>query len=65
MPETFIELSEDAFAALFPLIPNHLNPSAWLGSGRGEGLPLRDLRRRARICPPPEPADRLDAGRQR
>jgi hypothetical protein len=28
MTSTFIELSEDAFDALFPLIPNHLNPNA-------------------------------------
>ena len=37
MPETFIELSEDAFAALFPLIPNHLNPSAGWARGEGRG----------------------------
>jgi hypothetical protein len=37
MPETFIEFSEDAFDASFPLLPNHLNPNAsWtFGEGRG------------------------------
>jgi hypothetical protein len=37
MLTTSIELSEDAFDALFPLIPNHLDPAAgWaLGEGRG------------------------------
>ncbi len=35
--DTFKELTEDEFDALYPLIPNHLNPSAsWtLGEGRG------------------------------
>ncbi len=28
MTSTFIELSEDAFDALFPLVRNHLNPTA-------------------------------------
>ncbi|MBX3316405.1 MAG: hypothetical protein KF902_06020 [Phycisphaeraceae bacterium] len=28
MTSTFVELSEDAFNALFPLVPNHLNPNA-------------------------------------
>jgi hypothetical protein len=34
---TLIELSEDDFDALYPLVTNHLNPSAcWaLGEGRG------------------------------
>jgi hypothetical protein len=37
MTETFKELSEDAFDALYPLVQNHLNPGAgWaLGEGRG------------------------------
>ncbi len=37
MTETFKELSEDEFDALYPLAPNHLNPGAgWaLGEGRG------------------------------
>jgi hypothetical protein len=37
MTETLIELSEDAFDAQYPLVSNHLNPSAgWvLGEGRG------------------------------
>lgn len=33
---TFIELSEDAFDALFPLVPNHLNANAtWCLGGSG------------------------------
>ncbi len=36
MTSTFIELSEDAFDALFPLVPNHLNPNAtWCLNGSG------------------------------
>jgi hypothetical protein len=37
MTETFKELSENDFDALYTLVPNHLNPSAgWaLGEGRG------------------------------
>jgi hypothetical protein len=37
MTHTTIQLNEDAFDALFPLIPNHFNASAgWtLGDGRG------------------------------
>jgi len=37
MTDTSIELSEDAFDAQYPLLTNHLNPSAgWvLGEGRG------------------------------
>jgi hypothetical protein len=37
MTETFKELSQDAFAALYPLLANHFTPGAgWaLGEGRG------------------------------
>lgn len=36
MTSTFIELSEDAFDALFPLVRNHLNPNAsWSLGERG------------------------------
>ena len=35
MTETFIELSEEEFDDRYPLVPNHLNPSA--GWARGEG----------------------------
>jgi hypothetical protein len=37
MTQTFKELSEDAFDALYPLVPNQLNPGAgWaLGEERG------------------------------
>jgi hypothetical protein len=37
MTETLIELSEDAFDAQYPLVPNHLNPSAGWALGEGYG----------------------------
>jgi len=37
MTETLIELSEDAFDATYPLVPNHLNPSAGWATGEGAG----------------------------
>ncbi len=37
MLTTSIEISEDAFAALFPLIPNHLNEDAGGAVGEGRG----------------------------
>jgi hypothetical protein len=37
MTETFTELSEDEFDALYPLVPNHLNPSAGWAPGEGRG----------------------------
>jgi hypothetical protein len=37
MIETFIELSEDAFATTYPLVPNHLNLNASWGDGEGTG----------------------------
>jgi hypothetical protein len=37
MPETYMELTEDEFDDQYPLVENHLNPSAgWvIGNGRG------------------------------
>ncbi len=36
MASTFIELSEDAFDTLFPLVPNHINRYAtWCFNGSG------------------------------
>jgi hypothetical protein len=37
MQHTIIELSEDAFAAQYPLRANHLNPTAGLAYGEGAG----------------------------
>ncbi len=37
MTETFIELPEDAFGATYPLVPNHLNPSAGWATGEASG----------------------------
>lgn len=37
MTETFIQLTEDEFDARYPLVPNHLNPSAGWGLGDGPG----------------------------
>jgi hypothetical protein len=37
MTSTFIELSEDAFDALFPLVRNHINPNASWSLGEGGG----------------------------
>jgi hypothetical protein len=37
MTKTIKTLSEDAFAALYPLIPNHLNPGAAWSPGEGPG----------------------------
>jgi hypothetical protein len=37
MTETFIELTEDEFDARFPLLPNHINPSAGWAIGEGGG----------------------------
>lgn len=37
MTETFIQLSEDEFDEQYPLIPNHLNPSASWVVGDGPG----------------------------
>jgi hypothetical protein len=37
MTDTFTELTEDEFDALYPLIPNHLNPSAGWALGEGSG----------------------------
>jgi hypothetical protein len=37
MTEAFIELSEDAFDQTYPLVPNHLDPSAGWAIGEGTG----------------------------
>jgi hypothetical protein len=37
MTDTFIELTEDEFDALYPLVPNHINPSAGWAIGDGGG----------------------------
>ena len=37
MSETFIELTEDEFDDRFPLVPNHLNPSAGWAFGESRG----------------------------
>jgi hypothetical protein len=37
MTETFIELSEEDFHATYPLVPNHLNPSAGWATGEDNG----------------------------
>jgi hypothetical protein len=37
MTDTIIELSEDAFAAQYPLRTNHLNPTAGWAYGQGAG----------------------------
>lgn len=37
MTDTFIELTEDEFDARFPLVPNHINPSAGWAIGDGGG----------------------------
>jgi len=37
MTETFIELTEDQFDDRFPLVPNHINPSAGWAIGEAGG----------------------------
>lgn len=37
MTGTFIELTEDEFDERFPLVPNHINPSAGWAVGEGGG----------------------------
>lgn len=37
MTETFIELTEEEFDERFPLVPNHINPSAGWAVGEGGG----------------------------
>ncbi|MGO9468045.1 MAG: hypothetical protein ACLQVF_28260 [Isosphaeraceae bacterium] len=37
MTHTSIQLNQDTFAALFPLIPNHLNADAGWAQGNGRG----------------------------
>lgn len=37
MSESFIELTEDEFDDLYPLVPNHINPSASWAFGDGVG----------------------------
>jgi hypothetical protein len=37
MTETFIELTEDEFDDTYPLVPNHINPSAGWAIGDGGG----------------------------
>ena len=37
MSETLIELTEDEFDDRFPLVPNHINPSAGWAIGEGGG----------------------------
>ena len=37
MTDTFIELTEDEFDERYPLVPNHINPSAGWAVGEGGG----------------------------